>query len=90
MKKLLLIALLIVGCSSPTDNENNQTNCVIRGSNTLQTRYECYENIYTQSDCIDKVNQVGDITLQYFEYITEPCSEFCEAYETSVSICYEY
>ena len=89
MKKLLIIALLVVGCGI---FEEDLDNCVLRGSGLLGhgifIRYECYENVYTKKECMDKVTQVSTMNLTYNSYITESCSEFCA--DSPGQICKEY
>ena len=89
MKKLLIIALLFVGCGI---FEEDLDNCVLRGSGVLGQgifiRYECYENVYTKKECMDKTKQVSTINLTYNSYITESCSDFCA--DSPGQVCREY
>ena len=89
MKKLLIIALLFVGCGI---FEEDLDNCVLKGTIYLNNfpfvRYECYENVYTKKECMDKTNQVSTLNLTYNSYITESCSEFCA--DEPGQVCKEY
>ena len=75
MKKLIIIALLIFGC----DNEEDMDTCVLKTEVVneigLYIRFECYENLYTKKECLDKVNN----DAIYYDYVTESCPEFCES-----------
>ena len=88
MKKLILIALLIVGC----DDEEVLENCVLKGTIYINylpfVRYECYENVYTKKECMDKVKQIVNMDITYNDYITESCSDFCADIEANA--CIEY
>ena len=93
MKKILLFILpvlfLVVGCD---EDEEVLGNCVLKGTIYINylpfVRYECYENVYTKKECMDKVTQVSTMNLTYNSYITESCSEFCA--DTPAQICKEY
>ncbi len=90
MKKILLfvvpVLFLDVGC------EEEYGNCVIKGStiigSMLFTRYECYENVYSKKECMDKTKEKADINLSYNSYITESCSQFCA--DSPGNVCHEY
>ena len=74
MIRRLIILLLIVGCG--TEPEEDLANCVLRGSGVLGQgifiRYECYENVYTKKECMDKDKDGAT----YYEYVTESCSNY--------------
>ena len=92
MKKILLFVLsmlfLVVGC----DANEGLGNCVLKGTTYINyiafVRYECYENVYTKKECMDKTKQVSDINLTYNSYITESCSDFCA--DSPGQVCREY
>ena len=70
MKKLLLIALLIVGCDyAPTEHTHDGI-CVKRVEEGLLSHvyYTCYST-WTEKDCMS----YGSI----YEWYTRSCDEFC-------------
>ena len=91
MKKtvLLIIPLLFLFVSCEDEVLGN---CVLKGTIYINylpfVRYECYENVYTKKECMDKVTQVSTMNLTYNSYITESCSEFCA--DSPGQVCKEY
>ena len=68
MKKLLILALLFVGCGFFNDN------CILYKQLLTNKKYLCYEGVYTKKECMDKIQ--GSFT--YDSYVAESCSEFCK------------
>jgi hypothetical protein len=96
MKKILLFVFsmlfLVVGCDESENEVEVLGNCVIKGTTYINfipfVRYECYENVYTKKECMDKTKQVSTINLTYNSYITESCSDFCA--DSPGTVCIEY
>ena len=96
MKKILLFVFsmlfLVVGCDESENEVEVLGNCVIKGTTYINfipfVRYECYENVYTKKECMDKVTQVSTMNLTYYSYITESCSDFCA--DSPGTVCIEY
>ena len=99
MKKLLLIALLIVGCEDGGSDIQLDT-CVIRTSNRLKCAqysvfeirkfyYKCYEDVLTKEECMN-LEEVDSLfghsyTFTYEEYTTQNCSDYCAQKDTSTT-----
>ena len=97
MKKILLFVFsmlfLVVGCDESENEVEVLGNCVIKGTTYINfipfVRYECYENVYTKKECMDKVKPLGTtMTLVFNDYITESCSAFCA--DPPGDVCKEY
>mgnify|MGYP001383129201 CR=1 FL=1 len=73
MKKLLIMALLFVGC----EDEEDLGNCILeRGMSQSIDQQKCYEGLYTYKECLEL--EVG--SFDYEDYIETPCAEYCKQY----------
>ena len=81
MKKLLIIALLFVGCSL-FEEEDKCVFWVYSWAPNVYA-YRCYAEVYTKKECMDK--QVK--SFDYYSFVEESCSEFCSSIKSDCPSC---
>ena len=78
MKKLLLLALLIIGCNTSTDH-THAGSCIYKYDEpSLNSFYYTCFSTDQETDCMDKIvtfNDESNEAVEWFSNIT--CEEFC-------------